>query len=196
MCRCTRKSHGLGDTNVHTWHRRTKQEFEKAAKRHQNAANEKDRKDIVDETGIRWMALLWLPYFDPSRFVVVDAMHNLFLGLLQEHFEILGIKLDGEEDKNAVVDIVPSILPHIYLHLSTAEQKSMSRLIHILEQPMNSVLGTADGNANYEKKLMGCHVSALQLACNQLGATVSLNYESQRVYKIHYVKALLAWVRL
>ena len=61
---------------------------------------------------------------------------------------------------------------------------------------MNSVLGTADRNANYEKKLMDCHVSALQLACNQLGATVSLNYKSQWVYKIHYVKALLAWVRL
>jgi hypothetical protein len=61
---------------------------------------------------------------------------------------------------------------------------------------MNSVLGTTDGNAYYEKKLMSCHVSALQLACNQLGATVSPDYESQRIYKIHYVKALLAWVRL
>ncbi len=34
MCHCTRKSHGLGDTNVHTWQRRTKQEFEEAARQH------------------------------------------------------------------------------------------------------------------------------------------------------------------
>lgn len=196
MCHCTRKSHGLGDTNVHTWRRRTKQEFEKVAKQHQMAANEKERKNIVDETGIRWTALLQLPYFDPSRFVVVDAMHNLFLGLLQEHFEILGIKLEGEEDKQIVFDIFPLIPADTYSHLSTAEQKSMNRLIHILEQPMNSALNTMDGYAHYEKKLMGCHASSLQLACDQLRVSVSLEYENQRVFKMHYVKALLAWVRL
>jgi len=49
--------------------------------------------DTVQETGIQCSELHWLPYFDPSRFVVVDAMHNLFLGLIQEHFEILGIRL-------------------------------------------------------------------------------------------------------
>jgi hypothetical protein len=160
------------------------------------AVNEKERKDIVDETGIRWTALLQLPYFDPSQFVVVDAMHNLFLGLLQEHFEILGIKLEGEEDKQIVVDIFPSIPADTYSPLSTAEQKSMNRLIHILEQPMNSALKSVDGYAHYEKKLMGCHASSLQLACVQLSATVSLEYENQRTFKIHYVKALLACVRL
>ena len=195
MCHCTHKSHGLGDTNVHTWQRRTRQEFEEAAERHRMAPNKKERQSIVDETGIRWTALLRLPYFDPSRFIVVDPMHNLFLGLLQEHFEILGIKLEGEDDDNTVVDISPLILAETFSHLSTAEQKSMNRLIHILEQPMNSVLDTADGYAHYEKKLMGCHASCLQLAYEKLGATVSLDYENQRIYKIHYVKALLAWVR-
>ena len=191
MCRCTRKSHGLGNIDVHTWQRRTKQEFVDAAGRHQNAANEKERKQIVDETGLRWSALLRLPYFDPSRFVVVDAMHNLFLGLIQEHYEILGIKLEGEEDNKVVVDISPIIS----VGLSTAEQKSVNRLIGILEQSMNSALATSDGYACYEKKLLGCHLASLQLACEKLGATLSLAYENQRVFKSHYVKALLAWVR-
>ncbi len=159
------------------------------------AVNKKERKSIVDEMGIRWTALLQLPYFDPSRFVVVDAMHNLFLGLLKEHFEILGMKLEGEEDNNTVINISPLILAETFLHLSTAEQKSMNCLIRILEQPMNSALDTPDGYTYYEKKLMGCHVSSLQLASEKLSATVSLNYENQRTYKIHYVRALLTWVK-
>jgi hypothetical protein len=122
-------------------------------------------------------------------------MHNLFLGLLQEHFEILGIKLEGKEDNNTVVDILPLILAEFFSHLSTAEQKSMNRLIHILEQPMNSALDTVDGYASYEKKLMGCHASCLKLACEKLGASVSLNCENQRIYKKHHVNAILAWVR-
>lgn len=30
--------------------------------------------------GIRYSALIELPYFDPVRFAVIDPMHNLFLG--------------------------------------------------------------------------------------------------------------------
>lgn len=30
--------------------------------------------------GVRYSVLLALPYFDPVRFVAIDAMHNLFLG--------------------------------------------------------------------------------------------------------------------
>jgi hypothetical protein len=39
------------------------------------------RKRFVQETGVRWSDLLRLPYFDPIRFVTVDPMHCLFLGI-------------------------------------------------------------------------------------------------------------------
>lgn len=161
MCHCTHKSHGLGNSDVHTWWRRTKPEFEDAAEWHRKAENEKAQKEIIDETGIQWTALLWLSYFDPSCFVVVDAMHNLFLGLIQEHFEILGIKLEGVEDKNAVIDISSSITPVFCACLISAEQKLMNCLIRILKQPMNSAFVTTEGSTYYKKKLMGCHVTCL-----------------------------------
>jgi hypothetical protein len=41
MCRCTRKSHGLGNTNIGTWVRRTKEEFITAAEHHQLACDQK-----------------------------------------------------------------------------------------------------------------------------------------------------------
>lgn len=50
---------------------------------------------IVAETGIRWSESLGLPYVDPARYVVVDAMHNLFMGLTKEHYEILRVRLNG-----------------------------------------------------------------------------------------------------
>ena len=39
------------------------------------------RKNHVKETGVRWSELLRLPYFDPIRFLTVDPMHCLFLGI-------------------------------------------------------------------------------------------------------------------
>ena len=39
------------------------------------------RKRFVKQTGVRWSELLRLPYFDPIRFIIVDPMHCLFLGI-------------------------------------------------------------------------------------------------------------------
>ena len=39
------------------------------------------RSRFVKQTGVRWSELLRLPYFDPVRFVTVDPMHCLFLGI-------------------------------------------------------------------------------------------------------------------
>ena len=67
------------------------EEIHKSAQLYLDAENEKERKEIVTTTRIQWSELYHLPYFDPSHMVVVDCMHNLFLGLVQEHFKILGI---------------------------------------------------------------------------------------------------------
>jgi hypothetical protein len=43
--------------------------------------SKRERKQHVSETHVRWSELLRLPYFNPIRFLVVDPMHNLFLGI-------------------------------------------------------------------------------------------------------------------
>jgi hypothetical protein len=40
-----------------------------------------DRKQYVKRKLVRWSEMLRLPYLDPIRFLVVDPMHNLFLGI-------------------------------------------------------------------------------------------------------------------
>ena len=39
-----------------------------------------EQSKIESQTGFRNTALLKLPYFNPSRMLVIDPMHNLFLG--------------------------------------------------------------------------------------------------------------------
>ena len=41
-------------------------------------ATEQQRQE--SQAGLRYSSLLQLPYFDPPRMLVVDPMHNLFLG--------------------------------------------------------------------------------------------------------------------
>jgi len=122
---------------------------------------------IVAETGVRWSQLLRLPYFDPSRFVVVDPMHNLFLGLLHEHFnKILGLPLpkDGKEAK----PVLHLPLSEAWKNLGPNEQKSMRRLIRWLELPMCKALATEDGRQMWQKRLQQQHKAVLGLLCHEL----------------------------
>ena len=58
----------------------------------QNATSKTMRNRIFSDHGVRWSEMMRLPYWDPTRHVVVDGMHNLFLGLVQFHCRVvLGI---------------------------------------------------------------------------------------------------------
>ena len=52
----------------------------------EKAATLTAKQQIEKECGYRYTCLLKLPYFEPSRFCVVDPMHNLFLGTAKKMF--------------------------------------------------------------------------------------------------------------
>jgi hypothetical protein len=59
------------------------------------ASSKTERDRIFKNTGVRWSELLRLSYWDPTRFIVVDAMHNLFLNLVKYHIEhVVGLRED------------------------------------------------------------------------------------------------------
>ena len=93
---CTCSPNDFRNAYSHLWEQCTQQDIQNASQHYSNAQDQQERLDIVQETGIRCSELHRLPHFNPSCFVVVDAMDNLFLGLIQEHFEILGIKLNNK----------------------------------------------------------------------------------------------------
>ena len=58
------------------------------------------RSEIFESHGIRWTELLLLPYWDPTRFVVLDSMHALLLGCLRHHSRVLwGMNVDLDDTK-------------------------------------------------------------------------------------------------
>lgn len=48
-------------------------------------ADEAERSELFYRTGIRWTELLRLPYWDPTRYVVLDTMHLCYLGNYKRH---------------------------------------------------------------------------------------------------------------
>ena len=94
VCHCTRSENGYDDLNYHLWRRRTDDECRSFTNRFQAAGSNKEQEIIFKESSVRWSELLRLPYLDISHCVMVDSMHNLFLGLIKEHFNgIHGIEL-------------------------------------------------------------------------------------------------------
>jgi len=84
-------------------------------------------------------------------------MHNLFLSLIQEHFEILGIQLKhktgGDMTPASSIDIpIPQLLT-----LNDPEQKSLVKLIKMLESPIGEELHTPEGYALYFKRFSKVH---------------------------------------
>jgi len=76
-----------------------------AAMRWLQADSQKARDAVFQETGIRWSAFWELEYWDPTSMVVVDTMHNLWLGLAQHHCRLmLGIDWKRHNKFKATVD--------------------------------------------------------------------------------------------
>ena len=52
-----------------------------------NAKSNNQREDVFKRTGVRYSILEELPYWDPTRMVNLDIMHNMILGALKDHAE-------------------------------------------------------------------------------------------------------------
>ena len=87
------KSHYGGFQNMDNWfHDADQTKHREAAEGWKRCTNEAERIRHVKHTGVRWSELLRLPYLDPIRFLVVDPMHNLFLGIVKTVVKDLWIK--------------------------------------------------------------------------------------------------------
>jgi hypothetical protein len=199
MCHCTRRQHdSLNDSFATLGTRRTNEEIRNSAQLYLDAADEKERSEAVHNSGIRCSELLRLPYFDISCFVVVDAMHNLFLGLVQEHFDILGIQFNNTKSRTTP-SIVINISEESINKLNEHERKSVNRLINILEAPIKKELGSQAGYDLYFKRLSTLHRGALELLRTSVDAPLKLdpkNVNKSKLNKPDFIHAILAWVRI
>jgi len=129
-CRLTRSN--LHDLNTALWPRKlTREEHESYAEQWLTAASKSKQDLLVTKVGIRWSALLMLPYWQPSDWAVIDGMHVLLLGVVRRHCrDLLGLSVkdlphgDAEDDK----PVSPEDMAHARAVFATKELGKMRRL--------------------------------------------------------------------
>ncbi|KDQ06169.1 hypothetical protein BOTBODRAFT_181838 [Botryobasidium botryosum FD-172 SS1] len=85
----------IENLDYRTWAPRSFEEHRACAEKWRDAPTEEEREELWDENGIRWTPLLRLPYWDPTKMVVLDSMHNLLLGLVRRHcVEVWGMSVN------------------------------------------------------------------------------------------------------
>ncbi|KAJ6497216.1 hypothetical protein C8R47DRAFT_972377 [Mycena vitilis] len=132
-----------------SWTLRTDKGCRRWANKYRLAATARDAQHYFDRSGLRWTEFMRLPYFDLPTMLVIDSMHNLFLGLLKEHFRgILGfrpIKIPPQPDPDPVLDIDLTPTEDNPLPTRENEIKSLNKALHVLRQPMSDALKTVEG---------------------------------------------------
>ena len=102
---CQLPKHRINDLNVNSWPRRDSHTFRILAEAWRNSVDTKAREAHFKQWGVRYSPLLMLPYWQPTRYLVVDTMHNLFLGIFQRHcrrifgmsMKVNGLGAEGED---------------------------------------------------------------------------------------------------
>ena len=84
MC-YTEFSEGFGQRNYSnfnrdSWKKRTNSQHRSDVEKIRKAKTKTERTKLESEFGCRYSVLLDLPYFDPVNMLLIDPMHNLFLG--------------------------------------------------------------------------------------------------------------------
>jgi hypothetical protein len=79
--RATSRNFGGFEDYVEWFRERSPEQHRQDAETWRTCPTNAARKAHTANTRVRWSELLRLPYFDPVRSVVIDPMHNLFLGI-------------------------------------------------------------------------------------------------------------------
>jgi hypothetical protein len=87
VCNCFHtKTLGRTDFESPDWMRKDVTALRKAAEEWKNASTAREQVNLFQRNGVRWSEMWRLPYWDPTRMLVVDLMHCLLEGLAQFHF--------------------------------------------------------------------------------------------------------------
>lgn len=107
VCPC-RGKHTLGCYNYKEWGKRDAAEMRQQAENFKNASTTKEQVAIFECYGVRWSEMWSLPYWNPVRQLVIDAMHCILEGLIQSHFRHI-LKLSTKAAKAKTV-LTPALV--------------------------------------------------------------------------------------
>jgi hypothetical protein len=105
---CTSSKFDMANFDVTSWAPRSWKEHLKAAKAWLHAPTETKRHEELEKNHVRWSEFLRLPYWNPVKFPVVEAMHNLFLVDCQAHCRfILGMNVAKKKSSKTILPHTP-----------------------------------------------------------------------------------------
>ena len=84
---CTISTEDKNDVLGFLWEARTLKQHKENIQKWLSATSDSQREIIFKETGVRYSILEELPYWDPTRMINLDVMHNMILGALKDHAE-------------------------------------------------------------------------------------------------------------
>jgi hypothetical protein len=82
-CKLTKAE--INDLDPSNWERRTQEEHRRHAEDWRNAQTLSEQTRLFKKHGIRWSELLRLPYWDPTKHIVIDSMHGFYLRMFNRH---------------------------------------------------------------------------------------------------------------
>ena len=85
---------GVFNTNHAQWIPRNKDELHHWSTAYRDAQTLDARTDIFERYGVRWSSFWLLDYWDPTRMLVIDAMHCVLEGIVHYHCRHV-LRLDG-----------------------------------------------------------------------------------------------------
>ncbi|PPQ82487.1 hypothetical protein CVT26_012890, partial [Gymnopilus dilepis] len=189
VCHCTLSNPGLQAINHGDWAIRTDSEYRVAAAEYKSGLSADSREKIFKDNGVRWSELLRLPYFDMVKCIAIDPAHNLFLGLINEHFtNILGIRLRPFQEKTVIdLDFRPTPLEFKECH-----RKDVEKVKKWLQAPYSTTFGPTQVHGT--KKLMRLSLPVLQFVCEQIRCPLPILPENRTApLKQEYCESILAW---
>lgn len=142
---CMQTLRQMDDTDTSQWERRTWQHHSECAEKWRTASTDAERVKLVRKSGVRWSQLLELPYWDPTRFTLVDSMHSFFLIDIRRHCrDIWGMDVNLLDGDGAWIDpgVSRSSLPsdfamkRAYHHLRISPSATLERenTLSVLQQ--------------------------------------------------------------
>lgn len=197
-CNCYHKS-TVGRSDCENWSIQDCTILRQRAAQWKAATSRKSQDLLFSQTGIRWTELWRLPYWNPTRMLVVDPMHCLLEGLAQFHFRsILKLTTTNAEVKPAPVVAFEYVFPSLsstttvnFGDMTEDEVKHISQIQAQLVSPLDEMLELEASSALLTARLERKKKKPLIYVTESLGLSIPL---SKRPTKLQYAQTLTSWV--
>ncbi|KAL5512268.1 hypothetical protein ACEPAG_9351 [Sanghuangporus baumii] len=153
---------------------------------------------VFDCFGVRYSELFRLPYWDPTKQLVVDPMHNLLLGITENHFKNV-LRLTVKRERTSVANSSPAFLhdftPISGLHgLSDDEIKDIAKIHKMLTTYVDaSNRNDLKAREAFTKRLCNHRKNSLRFVLDDLQLQPEIPEGQSRVVKEHFAKSLTNW---